>query len=180
MAVPPPPAVVAEASATAAADGAAPPAAPAMPVAAAAGVPTVLLGANGLPSAQETAEKKPDLGSPASIAKKRDKPKTVPVVMHKARDGKTFMVLEQLLAPAFDPRDRLPLGAQKESRAGEITRVILSCDRHNVKASVMLCAECNGAVIDARTWMPLAIPPRAFNPRHNATSRAPGLFRTGG
>ena len=28
-----------------------------------------------------------------------------------------------------------------------------------------LCAECNGAVIDARTWTHLAVPPRAFDPR---------------
>ena len=28
-----------------------------------------------------------------------------------------------------------------------------------------VCAECNGAVIDARTWTHLAVPPHAFDPR---------------
>jgi hypothetical protein len=123
------------------------------------------------PSQTNLGEKKGSTVEPdrsAATVKRKDKPRSVPVILHKARDGRTFMVLEQLLDPEFDPRDKLPSGAQKEPRAGEITRLILSCDRHNVKASVMLCAECNGAVIDARTWMPLAIPPRAFNPRHNA------------
>ena len=181
MAVPPSLTVVAATSTTVAADDAAPPpatavatstvavAAPAIAAAAPVAPTTVAsaatAGASGQPVTQETVDKKPDS---SKLARKRDKPRTVPVTLHKARDGRTFMVLEQLLDPEFDPRDKLPSGVQKEPRTGEITRVILSCDRHNVKASVMLCAECNGAVIDARTWMPLAIPPRAFNPRHNA------------
>jgi hypothetical protein len=74
-----------------------------------------------------------------------------------------------LLDSAFDPRDKETASEESSARhPGEITRVILSCDRHNnTKANALLCAECNGVVIDARTWMPLAISPRAFNPRHN-------------
>ena len=31
--------------------------------------------------------------------------------------------------------------------------------------SSLLCAECNGAVIDVRKWTHLAVPPRTFDPR---------------
>ena len=44
-----------------------------------------------------------------------------------------------------------------------IGRIILSCDRRNIRAP--LCAECNGAVIDARAWAHLVVPLRAFAPR---------------
>ena len=50
-----------------------------------------------------------------------------------------------------------------------------------------LCGECNGAVIDARTWTHLAVPPRAFDPRPSkkevdrafAVPDAGGIIRTG-
>ena len=41
-----------------------------------------------------------------------------------------------------------------------------------------LCAECNGTVIDARTWPHLAVPPRAFD-RAFAAPDADGVIRTG-
>ena len=41
---------------------------------------------------------------------------------------------------------------------------ILSCDRRNLRIDAPLCAECNGAVIDARTWIHLVVPPRVFAP----------------
>lgn len=99
---------------------------------------------------------------------KKEKPKVVPVTFRRARDGKSYMVLEQLLDPEFDPRNKPAAKDSREVQPGEITRVILSCDRYNVKAKVVLCTECNGVVIDARIWTPLAIPPRAFNFRYNA------------
>lgn len=46
-----------------------------------------------------------------------------------------------------------------------IGRIILSCDRRNARSNSPLCSECNGAVIDARTWTLLVAPPRAFSPR---------------
>ena len=50
-----------------------------------------------------------------------------------------------------------------------------------------LCAECNGAVIDVRTWTHLAVPPRAFDPgpskkkvdRAFAAPDADGVIMTG-
>ena len=45
-----------------------------------------------------------------------------------------------------------------------------------------LCAECTGAVIDARTWTHLAVPPRAFDPRPSKKEvdrDADGVIRTG-
>ena len=50
-----------------------------------------------------------------------------------------------------------------------------------------LCAECNGAVIDVRTWTHLAVPPRAFDPRPSnkevdrafAAPDADGVIMTG-
>lgn len=100
--------------------------------------------------------------------------RTIPVVFRRAQNGRSYIVLEHLLDPGFDPRTGGPVPAGPEvARTGrdataEITRIILSCDRHIVKGGGLLCAECNGAVIDARTWTPLAVPPRAFNPRVSA------------
>ena len=42
-------------------------------------------------------------------------------------------------------------------------RIILSRGRRG--GGSRLCAECNGAVIEGRTWTHLAVPPRAFDPR---------------
>jgi len=68
-----------------------------------------------------------------------------------------------------------------------VGRIILSCDRRKVRVDAPLCAECNGAVIDARTWTHLVVPPRAFAPRPSAKTidqafAAPdsdGAIRTG-
>jgi hypothetical protein len=46
-----------------------------------------------------------------------------------------------------------------------VGRVVLSCNRKRVYTGSLLGVECNGAVIDARTWQLLAVPPRAFNLR---------------
>ena len=45
----------------------------------------------------------------------------------------------------------------------EPRRIILSRGRRG--GGSRLCAECNGAVIDVRTWTHLAVAPRAFDPR---------------
>ena len=49
-------------------------------------------------------------------------------------------------------------------------RIILSRGRRG--GGNGLCAECNGAVIDARTWTHLAVPPRAFDPRPSKKTRS--------
>ena len=64
-------------------------------------------------------------------------------------------------------------------------RIILSGGRRG--GGSRLCAECNGAVIDVRTWTHLALPPRAFDPRPSkkevdrafAAPDADGVIRTG-
>ncbi|MEW8078594.1 MAG: hypothetical protein AB2822_10985 [Candidatus Thiodiazotropha endolucinida] len=67
----------------------------------------------------------------------------------------------------------------------EPRRIILSRGRRG--GGSRLCAECNGAVIDVRTWTHLAVPPRAFDPRPSkkevdrafAAPDADGVIRTG-
>ena len=67
----------------------------------------------------------------------------------------------------------------------EPRRIILSRGRRG--GGSRLCAECNGAVIDVRTWTHLAVPPRAFDTRPSkkevdrafAAPDADGVIRTG-
>ena len=67
----------------------------------------------------------------------------------------------------------------------EPRRIILSRGRRG--GGSRLCAECNGAVIDVRTWTLLAVRPRAFDPRPSkkevdrafADPDADGVVRTG-
>lgn len=74
----------------------------------------------------------------------------------------------------------LGLQAAPEPQLGEITpvrgrtvgRLVLSCDRRGGGRArglpdSALRYECNGLVVDARTWRALAVPPGAFNPRAN-------------
>ena len=56
--------------------------------------------------------------------------------------------------------ERRMLRVQFDTEPG---RIILSRGRRG--RGSRLCAECNGAVIDARTWTHLAVPPRASDPR---------------
>lgn len=46
-----------------------------------------------------------------------------------------------------------------------VGRIILSCNMRNASNDYILCAECNGAIIDAREWKILVTPPRSFNPQ---------------
>ena len=67
----------------------------------------------------------------------------------------------------------------------EPRRIILSRGRRG--GGSRLCAECNGAVIDLRTWTHLAVPPRDIDPRPSkkevdrafAAPDADGVIRTG-
>ena len=54
-------------------------------------------------------------------------------------------------------------------------RIILSRGRRG--GGSRLCAECNGAVIDVRTWRLLAVPPRAFDPRPSKKRSRPRVCR---
>ena len=70
-------------------------------------------------------------------------------------------------APQFldlPPKKSGPAGSCGDrTRDAEPRRIILSRGRRG--GGSRLCAECNGAVIDVRTWTHLAVPPRAFDPR---------------
>ena len=69
------------------------------------------------------------------------------------------------LLPPRDP----PAGGGFVALRGEsgmaTVRVILSCERRCFRGDCALCAECNGAVLDTRTWRLLAVPPRALSAR---------------
>ena len=72
--------------------------------------------------------------------------------------------------------ERGMLRVQFETEPG---RIILSRGRCGGVSG--LCAECNGVVIDARTWTHLAEPPRAFDPppaKKKSTARMPPQTQT--
>lgn len=95
----------------------------------------------------------------------------IPITVEKGR-----MVLH-FGDPALQERDP-PAGGRFDHLAdGEsfVGRIILSCDRRNIRIDAPLCAEANGAVIDARTWKHLVVPSRAFTPRPSAKEVDRGL-----
>ena len=92
-------------------------------------------------------------------------------LLPKTRDRQVPVVIERgMLRVQFDT---------------EPGRIILSCGRRGGGSG--LCAECNGVVIDTRTWTHLAVPPRAFDPRSSkeevdrgfAAPDADDVIRTG-
>ena len=73
--------------------------------------------------------------------------------------------------------EREILRVQFDTEPGQII-----CSRDRRGGDSGLCAECNGAVINARIWTHLAVPPRAFDPRPSkiqVTPDADGVIRTG-
>ena len=52
-----------------------------------------------------------------------------------------------------------PLSGAKKAHIG---RIILSCNRRKIRGGAPLCAESNGAIIDARTWGLLVVPAPTF------------------
>jgi hypothetical protein len=115
-------------------------------------------------------EGKADEGGQARRKLKKGKP--IPVQIYSGADGSRVMVLEQILNPGqFDTVDahgKSMHGLKSSPSVAAVStscRLVLSCDRKNVQTSLPICSECNGAVVDTKTWRPLAIPPRAFNPR---------------
>lgn len=85
----------------------------------------------------------------------RAKRQLLRVPIHTTAAGDHVIVLEQILHPRFgQPRpDRM------------VGRIVLSADRQRVTTRIKLCSDCNGAVIDARSWVALALPPNTFNVR---------------
>ena len=65
---------------------------------------------------------------------------------------------------ALQEHDPLATGCFNHLSEGDtfVGRIVLSCNRRNTRINSPLYAECNGAVINARTWTHLVVPPRAF------------------
>lgn len=77
---------------------------------------------------------------------------------------------DAIIAPPLGSpaEERPPLGTDAGAGAEGALRLILSCGRRKTPPTRGgLSSECNGVVIDTRTWGPLAIPPRAFGARRN-------------
>jgi hypothetical protein len=62
------------------------------------------------------------------------------------------------------PQAPTPRATPGESELVTVGRVVLSNDKKAPRAgrTAPICYECNGLVLDARTWRPLAVPPCAF------------------
>lgn len=96
-----------------------------------------------------------------SSANKKKK-QTLPVPIHRDAEGKSFIVIEQILDPNVIVAS---YNQRKNIEPTDIDRIILSYDKTHGKHNIPLCGECNGIVICTQTWKALAVPPRAFN--HN-------------
>jgi hypothetical protein len=95
-------------------------------------------------------------------------PVAAPIV--RQRDGSHHLVIGRLLDPARGaaPADEQP----PPMRGATVGRLVLSGDKRGGGAArgrgAPLYYECNGLVLDARSWRPLAVPPNAFNLRPQA------------
>jgi hypothetical protein len=92
----------------------------------------------------------------------------MPVSIIRRRDGSHQLLVGQGAVPTPPAPEAAPRQAAGADRAMTVGRVVLSGDkqggvRHG--RDPLIYYECNGVVIDARTWRTLAIPPNAFNDR---------------
>lgn len=110
-------------------------------------------------SAETSAKASAETSAKTTSAKKASQP--VPFTIENGRMAIHFgdAALQERAPPASGRFDHLTEGDTF------VARIILSCDRRSIRVDAPLCAECNGAVIDARTWTHLVVPPRAFAPR---------------
>lgn len=110
------------------------------------------------PVTGEPAAREPATGESAAARGRRKKGRAVEALVVRTRGGASEMVLSRL----FDEPQAAP--------TGRVHRLILSGDKRgntpNAKR-VPLFYECNGIVLDADTWRPLAVPPAAFNHHPN-------------
>jgi hypothetical protein len=95
----------------------------------------------------------------------------VPVIL---RRGKITVKFSD---PALQEHDA---GAEPASRGGYVGRVILTGRGRQAANMSQLRAEANGAVIDARRWKLLAVPPRSFTLRPPEKRVNEGLAGQGG
>jgi len=92
------------------------------------------------------------------------KPQTLSAPVIRRRDGTHHLNLGQLFEPEYKNEEH----EDQPDRKIIVGRIVLSVEKRNQKASleryIPLRQECNGVVIDARTWRALVIPPSSFNP----------------
>jgi hypothetical protein len=117
-----------------------------------------------------------DAPPPREDAGRRKQARSVPVTIRRGRMTVHFD------DPALQEREPPKDGRFNHLCEGGpfVGRIILSCNRRRLRADAPLSGECNGAVIDARTWALLAVPPRAFAPRPSAKAVDRGLAAGGG
>lgn len=142
------------------------PVAPAVPTPAATVVAAAEIAAVVAQVDEPTVAIAPDAEKKTSKARKRGK--VVPVQTYRLKDGSRILVLEQLINPEQFEDEEVETGddvAPLPSKEPSSCRLVLSCNRKNVRTTTPICGECNGAVIDTRAWKMLSVPPRAFNPR---------------
>jgi hypothetical protein len=115
------------------------------------------------PAADPPAADPPAAASGGKRGRRAKKKKTapVPVAYVRRRDGTHQLAVGRIgPAPADDVASVAP------ARNATVGRLVLSVDkRGGARAAAPLAYECNGLVIDARTWRALAVPPGAFNTR---------------
>jgi len=100
----------------------------------------------------------------------------VSVPVTRQADGSHRLALGSIFDPDFAEKQAPP------PREATVARLVLSGDKRGGGAArgrgTPLYYECNGLVIDARTWRALAVPPSAFNPRP-ATKAVDALLAEG-
>lgn len=118
--------------------------------------------------AAEPASAEPDAGAPGGKRARRKAKKAaqaVPVAFVRQRNGTHQLAIGRLFDPELaDDQSALVRGAT-------VGRLVLSGDKRGGATrgrNVPLYYECNGLVVDARTWRALAVPPSAFNGRPTA------------
>lgn len=139
------------------------------PPAAVEDVPSPVVVEDAPPAAVEDApspaavEDAPPAEEPPAADKNKKAAKALPVSFIRLPDGTHQLAIGELTR-AGPPQ----MSPQYEATVG---RLVLSSDRRGGNSQgrdAPICYECNGLVVDARTWSVLACPPKAFNNRPSA------------
>ena len=116
-------------------------------------------------SSPVVAEDAPSAEAPPAADMNKKAAKALPVSFIRLPDGTHQLAIGELTRAG--PPQTSP---QYEATVG---RLVLSSDRRGGNSQgrdAPICYECNGLVVDARTWSVLACPPKAFNNRPSANA----------
>ena len=116
-------------------------------------------------STRVVAEDAPSAEAPPAADMNKKAAKALPVSFIRLPDGTHQLAIGELTRAG--PPQTSP---QYEATVG---RLVLSSDRRGGNSQgrdAPICYECNGLVVDARTWSVLACPPKAFNNRPSANA----------